>query len=157
MKEMKERRFEIFPNSKGELISAIINTQIRLIELENKLGNVNVVTDEDYISKLRERLENLNETSLRKYYSMLKKIVIKKEEEYSNKLKNEQDELLQQLVNDYLGENIIIPNDVVITPIVHPDILPIVQPVIQPIVHPGFHPVQHPQFPWDEPYIQIKR
>lgn len=157
MKEMKERRFEIFPNSKGELISAIINTQIRLIELENKLGNVNVVTDEDYISKLRERLENLNETSLRKYYSMLKKIVIKKEEEYSNKLKNEQEELLQQLVNDYLGENITIPNDVVITPIVHPDIQPIVQPVIQPIVHPGFHPVQHPQFPWDEPYIQIKR
>ena len=149
MKEMKERRFEIFPNSKGELISAIINTQIRLIELENKLGNVNLVTDEDYISKLRERLENLNETSLRKYYSMLKKIVIKKEEEYSNKLKIEQDELLQQLVNDYLGENITIPNDVVFTPIV--------QPVIQPIVQPGFHPVQHPQFPWDEPYIQIKR
>lgn len=149
MKKMKERRFEIFPNSKGELISAIINTQIRLIELENKLGNVNVVTDEDYISKLRERLENLNETSLRKYYSMLKKIVVKKEEEYSNKLKNEQDELLQQLINDYLGANITIPNDVVSTPIV--------QPLIQPIVHPGFHPVQHPQFPWDEPYIQIKR
>ena len=140
MKKVNERRFEILPNSKGELINAIINTQIRLIELENKLGNINAVTGEDYISKLKERLENLNENSLRKYYNMLKKIVIQKEEEYSNKIENEQNELLQQLVNDYLGENITIPNN----------------EVVFPIVQPGFYPVQHPHFPWDDSFIQVR-
>ena len=140
MKKGNERRFEILPNSKGELINAIINTQIRLIELENKLGNINAVTGEDYISKLKERLENLNENSLRKYYNMLKKIVIQKEEEYSNKIENEQNELLQQLVNDYLGENITIPNN----------------EVVFPIVQPGFYPVQYPHFPWDDSFIQVR-
>lgn len=151
MKNLFESNAVYVPQRKEELITLIIKYQIDLIELEVKLGMVDKCADEEYISKFSAKLEKLNVDSLKKYFNVIKKIYMDRKIKYDTKVKEEQANLYEQLVQAYLES-------------LDPEIAELLKkysyldefpefPVIPGPVRPGnpLQPVVDPNLPWWSP------
>lgn len=116
MNEFKEKKFKkVSLETREELIENIVLYQDNLFKIEVKLGNIEDKNDENYLKSFKERLNKLNISSLKKYYYMLVDLYSKKLKEYNDKVQMEQTELLNSLIEEYLGEealSIPVVNDV---------------------------------------------
>lgn len=152
MENLLERRVQYVPRTKHELIMGIVNYQRKLIEFEVKLGKVDKVADEEYFKKFQDKLEKLEENSLRKYYYIVKELCEKREVEYNNMILQEQINLYEELVQEYL-ESLDPEIAEILKKVNYDDIpsFPIVPTPIRPYRQNPWNDPEVPNIPWWDP------